>query len=380
MKKQKILIFGGSFDPPHSEHIRILNSAVKFLKPDKVYVFPAFRTPLKNAPFASSGMRLEMAKIAFKNINGKITVDPYEIKRGKKTYAYEVLDYLKSRHRQAEFYLLVGSDCLENFKKWKKYKYLLRNATLLAAKRKGYISGSKTDLDYKTPPGVFKKISSTEIRRNILLTGAVAPEVSFRIGKYISKHKLYGLSWHGWLKKNLSPGRYIHTVNSTALAAKLADIYGEDKTDAVTAALLHDCAKGFSDAHLIGYVFENELKIPMAQSIISHQPSVFHSFVSADIAKKVFKITDKKILRAIELHTLGDADMTIFDKIIYIADVASIDRKYDSASVVRKAALTSLDDALLLALKTKLEHVTENNKWLCLHSVNLWNNLVMKKP
>jgi nicotinate-nucleotide adenylyltransferase len=379
METQNILIFGGSFDPIHCQHIKILKTAIKFIKPDKIYVFPSYLTPLKETHFASASKRFEMAKMVFEKISRKIIVHPYEINQNKKTYTHQTINWLKKKYPRSKLHLLIGSDCLANFKKWRKYNYIIENSTLLVAKRKGFISGLKTDFNVKTIPAVFDKISSTDIRHKILLTGKIPLEIPHIIRKYISKHKLYASHWHKYLKKNLSHSRYIHTVASADLAVKLASLYKQNKTDASIAALLHDCAKKLNNKQLIEYVLENKLKIPMRESIILHHSAVLHSFVSADIAKKVFKITNKKILRAISLHTLGDSDMTIFDKIIYIADVASVDRKYGAAALVRKVAFKNLDKALKIALEAKLNHAIEKAKWLSLHSINLWNKLIEQR-
>ena len=53
MKKRKIIIYGGSFDPPHKGHFKLLRAAIKEIKPDKVYVVAGWRSPFKNFPFAS---------------------------------------------------------------------------------------------------------------------------------------------------------------------------------------------------------------------------------------------------------------------------------------------------------------------------------------
>src|SRR5258706_10768352 len=58
----RVLLFGGSFDPPHRGHAALLRSALKTLRPDKTYVLPAYRSPLKSPPRTSPEDRLAMTR------------------------------------------------------------------------------------------------------------------------------------------------------------------------------------------------------------------------------------------------------------------------------------------------------------------------------
>ena len=380
MPNNPILIYGGSFDPPHDEHIRLLQTAIHFIEPSKIYVFPSFNTPLKTKSVASLGNRFTMAKLAFKDIAGKICVSPLELKKNRRTYTYQVVSYVKKRHPNAKLYFLAGSDCLNFFTKWKKYDYVLKNACLLIAKRKNYPVPDKLNFKYTCLPNTFKETSSGRIRRNIYLNGKIPAQVPERVAKFIIKNKLYGLDIHHWLKKNVPIRRYVHTINSAQLALELAEKHNLDGLKTLQAALLHDCAKGLSVKELIDYAIKHNLKPVNKKLIIANQPSLLHSYVSADIARKELSIKDKEILNAIAFHTLGDSSMNKLAKVIFVADISSIDRKFKEAEHIRKLALSDLHDAFMLSLETKLFYVIERNKWLCPHSVHLWNKMIEKKP
>lgn len=376
MAKSKILIFGGSFDPPHKEHSKMLKTAINFCKPDKTYVFTSFHTPLKDKSQTSARMRFEMAKIAFGDINPNVVVHPYEINKKRKTYAWQLVKYVKSKHPHTDIFMLMGCDCIAKLKKWKNYRFVLENTNLLVAKRKGFPIKKTKKADYEILPKIFEKTSSSEIRHKIMLSGKVPKKISAKVARFVSKHGLYAVAIHKWLKKKLGKQRYYHTVCSAGLSSKLAEIHRQDKTACIEAALLHDCAKGLSNTQLVHYVCKNDVEISMRNSIIRNQPSVLHSFVSADMARKKFAIQNKKILLAIANHTLGDIHMDDISKIIYVADISSPDRRQKVATEIRNVAFENLDNAVILALKAKLFHVLEKNKWLCLHSVNLWNKLI----
>src|SRR5205814_875688 len=77
----EILIFGGSFDPPHLGHAALLKAAIRRARPDKTYVFPSHRSPLKAGPRASGPERLAMAKLAFAGL--PVRVDDFELRQAK---------------------------------------------------------------------------------------------------------------------------------------------------------------------------------------------------------------------------------------------------------------------------------------------------------
>jgi nicotinate-nucleotide adenylyltransferase len=342
-------------------------------------VFTSFHSPLKEKSKTPAKHRHKMARIAFEKINSKITTDPYEIKQDKKTYTYQLLDFLKSKYPAARFTLILGTDCINEFAKWKKYKYILKNANIIAAKRKNYRIDKNLDFKFTLLPCSFDETASAHIRHNILVSGKIPRQIPEKVSKYIIKNNFYGLDIHKWLKKNISPGRYNHTLHAAALAYKLAQIHGTDTLTAVKTALLHDCAKGINAARLMEYAIENKIKVPNLRLIVKNQPSILHSFVSANIAAKIFKVKDHEILNAIITHTLGSFDMSKLAKIIYIADAASTDRTFKAASVIRKTAFKDLDKAITMALKTKIAFVIENYRWLYPDTIHLWNRIITKR-
>ena len=111
----KIAIFGGSFDPPHIEHVRLAQSAVKSLKLDTLFIMPAHTPPHKKGKALSSDEdRLAMCRLAFKKCP-KAEVSDYEISRGGTSYTYLTCRYFKEAYPDAELFFLVGTDMLRDF-------------------------------------------------------------------------------------------------------------------------------------------------------------------------------------------------------------------------------------------------------------------------
>jgi len=181
-----------------------------------------------------------------------------------------------------------------------------------------------------------------------------------------------------YLSRNLSPKRFEHSYNVSKLAVELAARHGENILKAQTAALLHDCAKNMSGAELVKTCARAKIKVKYFDEIKINAPHLLHSHVSAYIAKKHFCIKDKNILAAIENHTLGRPGMSVLEKIIFIADFASLDRKHKHTSKIRKTAMVNLEEALIRVISDEIKYIAGKGMWLCMQSVDTWNYYAKK--
>ena len=121
----RVLIFGGSFDPPHTGHRRLLAAALKTLRPDQTYLIPAWRSPLKAEHQASPEDRRRMAELLATSVSdkrGAVRVDRFELARGKTTFTYQVLRRFRAMHSDAELWFLAGSDAFAMLDRWKRPK------------------------------------------------------------------------------------------------------------------------------------------------------------------------------------------------------------------------------------------------------------------
>lgn len=157
------------------------------------------------------------------------------------------------------------------------------------------------------------------------------------------------------MKKRLDENRYIHTVGVAYTAAALAMCYEYDITKAQIAGLLHDSAK----------CIPNDKKIQLCEryniymtDLERRNPYLLHAKLGAFLAMRKYKITDKDTINAILNHTTGKPDMSLLDKILYIADYIEPKRyKAPNLPEIRKMAFIDIDKAVLMVLKDTLDYL-----------------------
>lgn len=131
----RIAVFGGSFDPVHTEHVRLAEAAIKELALDRLFVMPAYAPPHKKGKALSADeARLEMCRLAFSKVE-KTEVSDYEIVRGGTSYTYLTCRDFKKQYPEAEIFWLVGTDMLRDFPTWKNPEDILENVTLAVCGR-----------------------------------------------------------------------------------------------------------------------------------------------------------------------------------------------------------------------------------------------------
>ena len=178
---------------------------------------------------------------------------------------------------------------------------------------------------------------------------------------------------YNYLSANLKPERYNHVLAVNDLALKLAKKYKLDGYKISVAALLHDCAKNMTFEENIKYIKKHKLKIKNIDFIVKYLPQVLHSYIGADIAKKVFHIKDKEIINSIYNHTIGRVGMSDYEKVIFVADALSLDRKYKKSFVPKKVMFSDLDKTFKLVLQDKIKYVLSKFKVLHPDIIKIWN-------
>ena len=178
------------------------------------------------------------------------------------------------------------------------------------------------------------------------------------------------------LKKSLKESRYLHSIGVCETAVKMARLYGADEEKAYIAGLLHDCAK----------CFDNEVQIKMCKEygivldeITLACPAVIHAPLGAAVARAEYGIEDEEILSAIRLHTTGGTDMTVLDKIIYIADMIEPTRAYNGVDELRGIAFKNLNEAMFKALQSTLRFNIQKGTAIHPDTLSAWNSLLLHK-
>ena len=166
-----------------------------------------------------------------------------------------------------------------------------------------------------------------------------------------------------YLKKHLTKERYLHTIGVAYTATSLAMKYNPDTTNsqfikkAEIAGLLHDCAKCMDNNKKIKLCNKNNIKYT---SFEAEQPNLLHGNVGAFIAQSKFDINDEDILNAIKWHTTGHPDMSLLEKIIYIADYIEPSRRpIQELDEIRKLAFEDIDKAMQIILLNTLNYLNK---------------------
>lgn len=159
------------------------------------------------------------------------------------------------------------------------------------------------------------------------------------------------------LKKELDEERYQHTLGVMFTAASLAMCYGADIERAQAAGLLHDCAKCIPNDKKIKMCEQYGIEINKTERRV---PSLLHSKLGAYLAKSRYGIDDPEVLSAIQYHTTGKPNMTVLEKIIFIADYIEPMRfKAKNLAAIRKMAFHDLNQTVCMILEDTLHYLDE---------------------
>lgn len=151
----RVVVFGGSFDPPHVGHVLALTYALLTHDLDEALVVPVHSHPFEKdlAPFDD---RVAMARLAFASI-AKVTVSTVEATLAAPSLTVRTLEHLSREHPDWTLHLLVGSDALSDSSKWAGWHEIERQARLIVL---GRVHAEHPD----APPALIPDVSSTKIR------------------------------------------------------------------------------------------------------------------------------------------------------------------------------------------------------------------------
>lgn len=376
----KIAIYGGSFNPPHLGHLEAARSVCEELEPDLLYIIPDHVPPHKEmddiSPEAED--RLALCRLNFGSLE-KVQVSDMELLRSGKSYTADTVSRLREMHPEDEFYLTLGSDMFLSFEEWYRYPYLLENCTLAVISReeddaetlmehKAYMEreyGARIELlAHEAMP-----MSSTEIRELLrlrmgkeYLSDEVYSEI-IRRGFYEAAPELT------WLREKVMPYlsgyRVAHVAGCEDEAVRLAQHYGEDPELAAEAAILHDITKKMRREEQLLLCGEYGIICDKAQL---ENEKLLHALTGAALAKALFGVSDQ-VAEAIRWHTTGKPDMTLMEKIIYLADYIEPSRDFEGLDKLRELAYEDIDEAMILGLEMGLEELKRSDIEPHQHSV-----------
>jgi len=176
------------------------------------------------------------------------------------------------------------------------------------------------------------------------------------------------------VKKQLTEHRYQHTLGVMETAIHLATVYSADVKKAELAAIFHDYAK---------FRPKDEMKqIILAEGfptdLLDYNSELWHAPVGAFLVEKEAGITDLEVLEAIRWHTSGRPNMTLLDKVIYVADYIEPGRHFPGVDEVRVLAENNLNHALIKAIQNTILFLMKKNQPIYPDTFQTYNDLVKK--
>ncbi|MCL1935632.1 MAG: nicotinate-nucleotide adenylyltransferase [Defluviitaleaceae bacterium] len=360
-KINNIAIMGGTFDPIHNGHLNVAISVLDKFDLDKILFIPAGTSPFKNNSDKNKEHRYNMVSIAISKFDNFEASD-IEIKRKGISFTIDTINELRKEYT-GKIYFILGFDVLHDIYKFKNINDIFKMCEFILVNRfnevypKNVINFMKKDgaiLHFLKIPNF--EISSTQIRENIEREKSINIFVPKKVEEYIKKHNLYkedikfdfeNVKNH--LKKILSKKRYEHVLGVCDCAISLAKNYKISEIKAYIAAILHDYAKEYTEEEIKTACFKYDYK---PDYFVRENIGLYHGPLAAKIANKDFGIQDKDILNAICYHTTARENMSLLEKIIYVADTIEINRGVnEELNEIRKLAYENIDKAILCILE-----------------------------
>ncbi|MGN0985500.1 MAG: bis(5'-nucleosyl)-tetraphosphatase (symmetrical) YqeK [Candidatus Enterenecus sp.] len=375
----KIGIYGGSFNPPHLGHMAAARAAMAALGLDRLLIVPACDPPHKALPAGSATpeQRLEMTAIMADLLPGAECWD-VEIAREGISYTVDTLEEAKRLWPEAELWLLMGTDMFLTLQEWRNPERILELAGVCAfgreqgdeerlfAPQREYLSRSFGGKIATLSIPDLVEVSSTLIRERLARGDwtCLAPSVY----GYILRKGLYGTSAdltrltveelrcvsYSMVKAK----RLAHIRGTEETAVELARRWGADPEKLRRAAILHDCTKYLP--------LEEHLAICDRYGIALDEmergaEKLLHAKSGAALAKYVFG-QDDEIFTAILYHTTARGNMTLAEKILYLADYMEPNRDFPEVEELRRLAWEDLDRAVLMGIRLSIREMLERNR------------------
>ncbi len=364
----RLLIYGGSFNPPHRGHVDALRTAAEQIRPDRILVIPAGIPPHKilaeGSPAAED--RLRLCRLAFSEIPGA-EVSDLELRREGKSYTVDTLRELRQTMPEAELFFLVGTDMLLYMEQWHQFREIFDLCTLAALPRnEGELDVLRDAVDHLLRtygeevlliPKAPLPMDSTTLRADLPCRRG-RERLPESVYAEIVRLRLYGAQPDlDWLRERtvpyLKPTRVPHVRGCEQEAARLAALWGERDDLAAEAGILHDITKKLSGEEQLRMCEKYGI---MTDTFEREMPSLLHARTGACLARELFGIGEE-VFDAIAWHNTGRPGMSKLEKILWLADFTEPTRAFPGVDRIRELVSRDLDLALTEALEMTLEHV-----------------------
>lgn len=178
------------------------------------------------------------------------------------------------------------------------------------------------------------------------------------------------------IKKRLSEYRFYHSLNVANEAKRLAKKYGADEDKAFTAGLIHDIMKDTD------YEAQRELIEKYSHKMTPTElanPKIWHAMSGEVFLRHKLNVKDEDILSAVRYHTTARDNMSLLEKVLYIADYTSAERNYPDVDVIREKAERSLEEAMLYGLQFTIKENVEAGAVVHPDSILAYNEVAISE-
>ena len=179
------------------------------------------------------------------------------------------------------------------------------------------------------------------------------------------------------LEQQLTPSRYRHSLGVAETAVAIARRFGMNEERARVAGLLHDCGRVYKTDDLLKEARQRGIPIGKIESAM---PLLLHAYIGAYLIYEVYGVNDAVIAQAVWRHTVGGANMTALDKIIYYADMIEPSRDYPEVERLRELSRTaSLDEMMLVGLTESILFVAQKGGLIHPDTITARNELLLEQ-
>lgn len=391
----RMALLGGSFDPIHTGHLDLARAVARRLDLDRVVLMPTAIPPHKlRSRMATGTDRLTMCRIATVG-DPLFEVSDYEITHGGASFTVNTLEYLTALHPQTKWYLVVGADMFMTLSTWKRFEDIARMAVLCTAPRDDVTMAQlQEQADKLTAMGAkcelldlpLMPVSSTDLRKAIQDGEPTGDWLPSTVAEYIREKNLYTESTENdqmtdeqfieIIRGRLTEKRFHHSLEVAKEARRLAEKYGADPAKAYTAGLLHDIMKD-TDGKVQLQIL-NDFGI-LQDDVEKQAPKLWHAHCGAVFLQYVLGIEDEEIITAVRYHTTARAGMTLFEKILYLADFTSADRDYPDVDEMRRLVEIGIGPAMEYALQYSIDDLKVNGREIHPDTLAAYNEVVAQR-
>ncbi|WP_239747300.1 nicotinate (nicotinamide) nucleotide adenylyltransferase [Mammaliicoccus sp. G-M30] len=187
---EKLVIYGGQFNPIHIGHMLVASESYHFIQPDEFIFLPSYQSPLKehNDAYLIESERVNMLELAIEYLQFGV-VDKREIDRKGTSYTFDTIKEFQSEYPNYQIYFVIGSDQYENLNKWKNIEELKNMLTFVVVNREVDTQDVHEGMLALHIPRI--DISSTDIRNRSKNRQSIKMLVTPRIETYIKRGRLY---------------------------------------------------------------------------------------------------------------------------------------------------------------------------------------------